>query len=70
MSPPEDKAPAGGFNPVTPFSAAHPIIEKDVSVPIAAAQKPADTATADPVLEPPASLFLSYAFFTCPPLEL
>ena len=48
----EDSAPWGGFNPVTPLSVAQPTMEKEVSVPMAAAHRPADMATAEPVLDP------------------
>lgn len=46
---------SGGFRPTTPFYVAQATMEKEVSVPTAMAQKPADTATAEPVLDPPGS---------------
>ena len=62
--------PWAGLSPVTPFWVAQPTMEKEVSVPTAAAQNPADTATAEPVLEPPGSIAGSKAPITCPPREL
>ena len=44
--------PTFGLSPTTPFLLDGPRIEPSVSVPMAAAQKPAATATADPELEP------------------
>jgi hypothetical protein len=45
--------PKVGFSPTTPHTAAGCLIEPPVSVPIAAAHRPAATATADPLLELP-----------------
>ena len=59
-------APQAGFKPTMPCSAAQPTMEKLVSVPMATAQNPADTATAEPVLEPPGSHCAPYALCTCP----
>ena len=50
--PAQENVPGGGLRPATPFSAAHATVEKQVSVPSAAAHSPADSATAEPVLEP------------------
>ena len=47
------------MNPAAPCSPAQTTMEKEVSVPIAAAQSPAATATAEPVEEPLGSRFLS-----------
>ena len=45
--------PTVGFTVTTPFCVAGDNREPEVSVPIAAAQSPAATATAEPELDPP-----------------
>ncbi len=47
--------PTVGFTVTSPFCVAGLRSEPEVSVPIAAAQRPAATATAEPALEPPGS---------------
>ena len=49
---PRETRPTVGLSPTTPFTAAGQVIEPSVSVPTAAAAKPAATATALPELEP------------------
>ena len=59
--------PTVGFIPTIEFMEEGPTTEPSVSVPIAAAQKPLATATAEPELEPPGVLSVAYALRTCPP---
>ncbi len=72
-------SPTVGFTVTRPFCVAGLSSEPEVSVPIAAAQRPAATATAEPALEPPgcttgmprsSSRDGEYGFFTWPPSEL
>ncbi len=53
MMPARLTRPTVGFTVTSPFWPAGDRSEPEVSVPIAAAAKPAATATADPALEPP-----------------
>ena len=46
------------------------MIEPQVSVPIAITHRFAETATADPELEPQGFLSNTYGFFVCPPTPL
>jgi hypothetical protein len=46
------------------------MIEPQVSVPIAIAHKFAETATADPELDPQGFLSKTYGFLVCPPTPL
>jgi hypothetical protein len=52
MIPLRETNPTVGFMPTTPFVTAGQMIEPLVSVPTAAAQRFADTATPEPELEP------------------
>ena len=56
--------------PTTEFALAGLRIEPEVSVPTATVQRPAATATAEPLLEPPGLALAVYGFTTWPPREL
>jgi len=53
-----------------PFAFDGHIIDPHVSVPIATAHKFAETATADPELDPHGLRSKTYGFFVCPPSPL
>ena len=53
--PSEDSVPMGGFSPAMPWVVAQATTENEVSVPMAAAQSPAEAATPLPELEPKGS---------------
>src|SRR5687768_15245805 len=53
MTPARLTSPNVGLRPTTPLSDAGSLIDPPVSVPSAANARPADTATAAPLLEPP-----------------
>ena len=52
MMPERLTRPTVGLRPTMPLIAAGQVIEPSVSVPMAAAHRPAATATAEPVLDP------------------
>src|SRR5271165_7293244 len=58
--------PKVGFNPTTPQNAAGIRIDPPPSAPMAAGQRPAATAAADPLELPPASCSKLYGFRTIP----
>ena len=55
-----------GFNPTTPQNEEGTLIDPPVSVPNAPKQSEADTAAADPPLEPPAILLIDHGFLLVP----
>src|SRR5688572_4859390 len=63
-------SPTVGLSPTTPHAAAGERIEPFVSVPIATAQRLADTAAPDPELEPEGFRSSTYGFRVCPPRPL
>src|SRR4029434_4002321 len=56
--------------PTTAFWFPGDRIDPEVSVPTATVQKPAATATAEPLLEPPGPSSVPYGLMTWPPREL
>src|SRR5688572_7100234 len=62
--------PTVGFTPTTPHTDDGETIEPLVSVPIAATHKLAETAAADPELEPDGLRSSAYGFRVCPPRPL
>jgi hypothetical protein len=68
--PNREMRPRVGFTPTTEFQLAGLRIEPEVSVPTATAHRPAATATAEPLLDPPGLKVSPYGFFTWPPREL
>ena len=68
--PEREMRPSVGFTPTTEFQLAGLRIDPDVSVPTATVQRPAATATAEPLLDPPGLRLSPYGFFTWPPREL
>src|ERR671929_2112101 len=63
-------SPSVGLMPTMPFADDGHTIEPSVSVPIATAQRFAETAPPDPELEPHGFLSSTYGFFACPPRPL
>ena len=68
--PERETRPSVGLTPTTEFQLAGLRIDPDVSVPTATVQRPAATATAEPLLDPPGLRLSPYGFFTWPPREL
>src|SRR5450631_3068742 len=64
------KRPTVGLMPTIPLTEAGDTTEPSVSVPIAKAQRLADTAAPDPALEPDGLRSRMQGFFVCPPLLL
>src|SRR5262245_11521325 len=62
--------PTVGFSPTIPHIEDGEMIEPSVSVPTAAAQRLAATATADPELDPDGFRSSTYGFRVCPPRPL
>ena len=65
-SPHREMRPYVGFSPTIPQNAAGCLIEPPVSLPIAAAHRPAATAAALPALLPPGTRPVSHGFATRP----
>src|SRR5262250_3505978 len=63
-------SPSVGFIPTMPLADDGQTIDPSVSVPIATAEKFADTATPDPELEPQGFRSTAYGFRVCPPRPL
>jgi hypothetical protein len=70
MMPERLMSPTVGLRPTTPFAEAGHTIDPSVSVPTAAAPKFAETATADPELDPHGLRSSTYGFRHCPPRAL
>src|SRR5215212_5270697 len=68
--PPRLHNPTVGFNPTIPHALAGDTIDPSVSVPIATAHKFAETAAAEPELEPDGFRSSTYGFFVNPPRPL
>src|SRR2546426_11936409 len=68
--PDREMRPSVGLIPTTEFQLAGLRIDPDVSVPTATVHRPAATATAAPLLDPPGLRLSPYGFFTSPPREL
>ena len=62
--------PTVGFIPTIPFAFEGHIIDPHVSVPIAMAHKFAETATAEPELDPHGFRSNTYGFLVCPFIAL
>jgi len=69
-TPARDVRPTVGFTPTTPLACAGQTMEPSVSVPSATAQRFAETATAEPELEPQGLRVITYGFRVCPPRPL
>jgi len=63
-------SPTVGFIPTIPLLCEGQTIEPLVSVPIASMVRLADTATAEPELDPQGLRLKTYGFFVCPPTPL
>src|SRR5581483_862581 len=70
IMPPRLISPRVGLIPTMPHIDEGHTMEPSVSVPIAPTHKFADTATADPELEPQGLRSSAYGFFVCPPRPL
>src|SRR5690349_22072735 len=63
-------SPTVGLIPTTPFALAGHTIDPSVSVPIATAQRFAETPAPEPELDPQGFRSRAYGFFVCPPRPL
>src|SRR5690242_4654841 len=68
--PVRETRPTVGFSPTRPLIADGHVTDPSVSVPTAAAAKPAAIATPDPLLDPQADLSESYGLRARPPTAL